>query len=353
MRRDASILALAIAVAVAGQMAAQDKGGEDETGPYDVVENWLKPLPGHDGWTFGPIAGVFAETPDRIYVLQSGELPVAGSGRGGAGRGNAQARPERYVFVVDRNGRFVQAWTQWDKLFIRPHKVTISPYDPDRHVWIVDDFAHQIFKFTNDGSRLVLTLGEKGVAGADEKHFGRPTDLAFFPDGTFLVSDGYENTRVMKFDKDGKFLSAWGSKGTGPGQFNLVHCVVIDANRRVYVLDRDNHRLQVFDENGKFLDQWPHIRRPTHLILTQDQYLWLSDGLNNKLVKYDLNGRMLTSWGTQGTYPGALNNPHQFSVDADGSLYIANYLNRTVTKFTPKANADRSRVIGPRFVAAR
>ena len=113
---------------------------------------------------------------------------------------------------------------------MRPHRVLINPYDPEKHVWLVDDGAHSIYKFTNDGKKLVMTLGEFKVPGNDEKHFDRPTEIAWLPDGTFFVSDGYVNTRVVKFDKDGKFLMTWGQKGnepneTRPGYMNTVHAI--------------------------------------------------------------------------------------------------------------------------------
>jgi peptidylamidoglycolate lyase len=236
-------------------------------------------------------------------------------------------------------------------LFIRAHKVTISPYDPDEHVRIVDDYGQQIFKFTHDGKQLLMTLGEPEVTGTDEKYFGRPTDIAFLPDGSFFVSDGYVNTRVMKFDRDGKFLMQWGTKGTGPGQFNLVHCVAVNARGRVYVVDRSNSRIQVFDQNGVYLDEWPGIRSPTHIHITQDQHAWVSDSVNMRLMKYDLNGGLVTYFGVAGNDAGALNNPHHFSVDPEGNLYMADYGHYTVRKFVPKPGADRERIIGPRFVA--
>lgn len=354
MRPRRWIVVVSFCVALAVCAAAQEKGGEDLTGPYNVVEDWFKPLPWHNGWTFGLVAGVFAETPDRIFVLQGGDLPVPRSSAPPVGRGapsNANHRPGNFVLVVNRDGQLIENWTQWDKLFVRPHKVTINPYDPEKHVWIIDDWAQQIFKFTHDGKRVVMTLGEKGVEGADEKHFGRPTDIAWVPDGSFYVSDGYVNARVVKFDKDGKFLTSWGTRGTGPGQFNLVHCVSVDGQGRVYVADRDNRRIQVFDANGKFLEMWTGIRRPSHLYMTQDQFIWMSDGEIGRMVKYDLNGKLITYWGTQGAFPGAFNNNHSFSVDPEGNLYVADYQNYRVQKFTPKPNADRSRLIGPRFVA--
>ena len=163
------------------------------------------------------------------------------------------------IIIVDGAGKMIESWTQWDKLFQGgrgPHKVKISPYDPERHVWVIDDLRQQIFKFTRDGKQLVLTLGEAGVTGKDEKHFGRPTDIAWLPDGSFFVADGYTNSRIVKFDKNGKYLTAWGTKGIGPGQFNLPHTIVIDSRNRVLVGDRTNKRVQIFDLEGKFLEMW-------------------------------------------------------------------------------------------------
>ena len=119
------------------------------------------------------------------------------------------------------------------------------------------------------------------------------------------MSDGYVNTRVVKFDKNGKFLMTWGTKGKGPGQFDLPHSIDIDAQRRVYVADRSNSRIQIFDENGKYLSEWDNIRQPYHIMITADQHLWVADGVTNKFLKYDLNGKLLYSWGTYGSFPGA------------------------------------------------
>jgi len=265
--------------------------------------------------------------------------------RGGSTDAVATARPD----IVDRNGKVVESWTQWDHLFAGgrgPHKVLINPYDPDRHVWVVDDERQQIFEFTNDGKDLVLTLGVAGVKGNDDKHFGRPTDIAWLPDGTFFISDGYVNTRVVKFDKNGKYLMTWGVPGKGPGEFRLPHSIAIDARRRVYVADRSNSRIQVFDENGKYLDEWDHIRSPYHIMMTADQHLWVADGQTNKFVKYDLNGKYLNSWGTYGSDPGEFWAVHQFSVDSEGNLYAAETFGGRTQKFVPKKGADPETLIG-------
>ncbi len=332
-------------------------GGEDETGPYEVATGWPQPL-GHPGWTWGSQGGVFAETPNRIYIANRGELPIpekapegytGGYGAFGQPATSGKPRMENCILVVDGNGKLLEDWTQWDHLFEGgrgPHHVKISPYDPEKHVWVVDDMVQQVFEFTHDGKQLVMTLGERLVKGEDDKHFGRPTDIAWLPDGTFFISDGYINTRVVKFDKNGKYLMTWGTKGKGPGQFDLPHSIDIDAQRRVYVADRSNSRIQIFDENGKYLSEWDNIRQPYHIMITADQHLWVADGVTNKFLKYDLNGKRLYSWGTYGSFPGAFWGVHQFSIDPAGNLYAAETFGGRTQKFTPKPGADPATLIG-------
>ena len=164
---------------------------------------------------------------------------------------------------------------------------------------------------------------------------------------------------MVKFDRTGKFLMAWGREGSGAGEFRTVHGIAVDAKRRVYVVDRNNARIQVFDENGKYLDQWPNFSSPTRIMITQDQHAWVSEsgvggigGGANRILKYDLDGKLLTYWGTQGTFPGGMAGPHDFSVDSEGSLYISNGLDHRVDKYQPKKNADRSRLVGQPYGAA-
>src|SRR5262245_28380832 len=188
--------------AVASPAAAQEKGGQEEFGPYELVENWPQPLPDgpdgikHEGWTWGSVGAVFAETPDRIWIAQRGELPLPTGAKPWTSYGMLtparvstgnddgtdpeckpvekrgwQRRDHHVIFVVDRNGKLVQNWPDLDKLFDMacgrgPHKIKMSPYDPEKHVWIIDDQLHVIYKFTYDG-KLVLTLGTKGKRGRD------------------------------------------------------------------------------------------------------------------------------------------------------------------------------------------
>ena len=379
----------------------EQKGGQDLFGAYDVVSDWPKPLstlPDHSGWTYGAGQSIFAESPDRILVLQRGELPeiepptprrlgpslsfpigrlplrdttVASIPTNGAtgvvvadavktwqARGyqaGIDARWEHCILVIDGKGDVIDAWTQWDSLLQLPHFVTISPYDPEKHVWIVDDHKHVIHKFTNDGKTKVMTLGTYGEAGSDEQHFNRPTFIDWFADGSFVVADGYYGTRVVKFDKAGKYLTSWGQKSTSPndlapGRFNNVHGIAIDpATRRVFVNDRGNHRAQVFDEHGTFLDQWTfgNASSDVHVIhIMSDGYLWAADRGTNKILKYDLDGRFMYAWGTFGDFPGGMWGVHGMTVDQQGNFYVAEVGNGGVQKFRPRPGANPAFLMG-------
>jgi hypothetical protein len=385
-------------------------GGWDLTGPYNVDANWPKPLsqlPGHEKWTWGSVESVFAESPNRVFILQRGELPFyqrrpqgvalpeigpslsfpvgqvpirnasqgivsspPGAGGPGAdpndpaqawkGRMGIDARWEHCLVVVDAQGNITESWTQWDSLFRRPHAIYENPYDPEKHVWVVDDHNMAIFEFTNDGKQLVKTIGTKGVAGADDSHFNRPTFLAWLPDSTMFVADGYNGTRVAKFDKDGKFLLTFGQKGTPPndtrpGYFNVVHGIAVDPKTRtVYVSDRGNHRLQVFDENGKFIKQWPFEKTSSvnFLYMSADRHLWAFDDTTSKVVEYDLDGHLLYAWGTLGDFPGGFFNMHGMSVDQEGNLYVAEVANGRAQKFTPRQGANPAFLVGKPVYAA-
>ena len=352
--------------ATAAEEGMGEKGGVDATGPYDPVD-WPQQL--EKGWTWGRTAGIFAETADKVWIFQSGVFPelhpddaeddsVASNGRWGhlpkryrgllltGPRRGQEVKPrwEYTLITVNRDGKLVSNWSQHNTLFTRPHRIKISPYDPERHVWVVEDGNHQIFKFRQDGT-LVQSWGEAGVPGDDERHFNRPTDIAWLPDGTFFVSDGDVNTRVLKFDKSGRFLMTWGTPGTGRGQFDTPHAIAVGRDRRVYVADRSNHRIQIFDEHGKYLDEWPDIPLPYSIFMSDDDYLWVADGWMHKIVKFDLQGRRLDVWGTWGNFPGGIWGPHQLSVDSEGNLYIAQVYNSRPSKYRPKPNAPRDRVI--------
>jgi hypothetical protein len=325
---------------------------------YYNVERWPAAF-ARPGYIRASHSGIFVESPDRIYLLTRGEIKLPdslpadfngaiGSLPSSATRQKAELRD--CIVVANAKGEILERWSQHDHLFAAggrgPHRIKISPYDPERHVWVVDDSGQQIFKFSHDGKQLVMTLGVAGVRGTDETHFSGPTDLAWLPDGSFFVADGYVNSRIVKFDRNGKYQTSWGVKGGGPGQFNLPHAIDVDRNRRVYVADAHNSRIQVFDEGGKFLDQWPNIWRPDAIMVSADQHLWIAAGATDMMLKYDLNGKLLEAWGKAGTEPGAFQDIHGFGIDASGTLYTAEAAGGRAQKFTPKRGADPVKLVG-------
>lgn len=380
------------AAAIAGE-----KNTQDIWGPYEVVPDWPKPitsLPGHEKWTWGAVESVFAENANRVFILERGEIPAmkrpeevpyrnvgpsisfpvaqlpfrnasvgpvtAAGNPVWDGKLGLDARWEHCIVVVDANGNIVEDWTKWDSMLKRPHYITINPYDPDKHVWVVDDQGHAIYEFTHDGKQLVKTLGTPNQSGNDEKHFNRPTFINWLPDGTMFVTDGYGNTRVVKFDKDGKFLMTFGQPSNPPDDvrpsvFKDVHGVVFDPpTHRVFVTDRADHRIEIFDENGKFLDQWSTGKpsTPQFLYMAADRSVWIADGTTAKIIKFDLDGHYLYSWGSQGDWPGALWNVHGMSVDPEGNLYLAEVNNGRAEKFRPRPGANPAQLIGQRMRAA-
>jgi hypothetical protein len=303
-------------------------------------------------------SAIFAESADRIYLGTRGEIrlpdPLPANFDGTIGslsaREAGKAELRNCLIVANAKGEILERWSQWDHLFEvggrGPHRIKINPHDPERHVWVVDDSGQQIYEFSHDGKQLVRALGVSGVGGNDDKHFGRPTDIAWLPDGTMFVSDGYANSRVVKLDRNGKYLASWGTKGTGPGQFNLPHGIDVDNNRRVYVADAHNSRIQVFDENGNFLDKWQNIWRPDYIMVSADQHLWIATGATDMMLKYDLKGKLLEAWGRPGHAPGAFHDIHGFTVDPAGTFYAAEAAGGRTQKFTPKAGADAAKLVG-------
>lgn len=345
-----SLVALMLAPA-----QAQEKGGLDETGPYNVVAGWFKP-----GMVWNQrVVAVAVEEPNRVFVgsvdrndTRAGHPLIAADGTVMKEKttvvrdDNDLAKGDvNNIVVLNAKGEVIENWSQWNDEISIPHHMVIDPYDPERHLWVVDRFNQRILKFTNDGKKLVLEVGQKGNPGTGHNQFHDPASLTFMPDGSFYVADGYVNARVIKFDKNGKFLLEWGTKGSGPGQFNLIHSIGIDANKRIYTADRVNNRIQIFDESGKFLDQWPNVRSVTRIVATDDGAIWVAAAGYNRFAKFDLNGKLLYHWGLFGAEPGLMDNPHQYDVDRDGNLYVADANNNRVQKFTPKKGADKAHLV--------
>src|SRR5438067_8880980 len=200
----------------------------DETIPrlkYEAVPDFFQ-LPA--GENFVEVAAVAVNSKGHIYVFHRGKHPL---------------------LEFDSSGKFIRSIA--DDLFVTAHMVRV---DAEDNIWTTDIGSHMVLKLDPQG-RVLLALGRMRIPGDDVLHFNQPTDVALDRDGNIYVTDGYGNSRVLKFDKYGRPLLGWGMKGTGPGQFDTPHTIVIDGDL-VYVGDRENARIQIFDRNGGFLRQW-------------------------------------------------------------------------------------------------
>jgi len=254
-----------------------------------------------DGWKFGRVSSVATDSAGNVYVFQRGK----------------KADP---LIVFDPKGKYLRSWGRG--MFGNPHGLRIDKQD---HVWVTDNGDHQVMKFTNKGE-LLLTLGIKGKAGTDARTFNRPTDIAFAANGDFFVSDGYGNSRVVKFSPAGKYLLDWGKKGSQPGEFNTPHSIQIDSKGLVYVSDRENNRIQIFDQNGKFLKQWTHLGATQGMFIRPNDEMWIithRDNIEN--LTYDtLAGRIMKIDIATGRILGAMESPgHWINVAPNGQdIYI-------------------------------
>ena len=359
---------------LAGQsptLLAQDvEPGPVGPSPYNIVSGWHEPF-AEDGYAFGGNSGVFAESPDRIFIAQRGEailpspIPPEFAGYAGSIGINVLSDTDLRIwrnclYTLDGDGHLIELWNQWDYLCEGsdgpgPHRLRISPYDPERRVWVVNETFHQIYVFSNDGSELLKTLGEKNVPGDDETHFARPQDVAFLPDGRILVADGLDNHRVIILDNEGNYISEFGGFGEGPGQFNGIHALGIGPRGLIFALDRSGGRINVFrttDDPGEveFVDVWSGFELPLDIIVN-DEHLWMTDLRPLRFIKLDFEGNQLYTWNVPSELPDGYLEVHTFSVDSDGNLYGGDNQYGRTQKFVPKPDADPALIIGPSWVA--
>jgi DNA-binding beta-propeller fold protein YncE len=247
-------------------------------------------------------------------------------------------RGKHPVMQFDKNGNMLQSWGEGT--VVSSHGMRV---DRDGNVWGIDVKGHVVMKYSPGGRVLMILGSRQGTAGNNDSKdaFNEPTNIAFAPSGDFFVSDGYQNSRVIKFNRDGEYLTHWGKKGTGDGEFNLVHDVVLDSRGRVYVADRTNQRVQIFDSAGKYLGKWTDIGAPWGLdYVARENAIYMCDGLNNRIVKLNLDGEILGVLGSYGKTPGKLDFAHSIAVDSTGAIYVAEIKNWRVQKFVKTGGAD-------------
>jgi len=300
---------------------------------YDVDLNWpqrpdqVSPV----GW----VSGLAVDGHDQVWLFKKGPDPIQ-------------------VYASD--GAFVRTWGQG--LFDQPHQLRI---DHDGNIWVADFGLHVVQKFTPEG-KLLQSLGVRGEAGEDETHFNMPTDMAITPSGDIFVSDGYGNRRVVHFDKNGKFIKAWGGSGSEAGEFVLPHAIALDKDGKLYVADRNSGRIQIFDQEGKFLDQWSQIIMPWGLAIKGDDiwvcgsspHWWMRGGAypeykDQVLMRFGTDGRVRQMWtlplgdiGTDKSHPDvSLLKPghavgiHCIDADSKGNLYVGDIYGEHALKLVP------------------
>jgi len=351
---------------LAGTASAQDPDiGPVGPMPYEIVEGWAKPF-AEEGFAFGGNSGVYAESADRIIVLQRGETrlpdpipPEFDGWAGSLGWNVLQGRGRTWqncIYVLDRDGNVIEVWNQWDYLFEGtdgpgPHRIRVSPYDPERRIWIVHETGQQIFVLSNDGEQLLHTFGEKNVAGTDETHFNLPQDVGFLPDGRVLIADGYENSRVMVLDEDWNYLTEFGSAGDGPGEFQVVHSIAMAPGGRILVSDRDNRRVQIFsDDDYSYIGEIQTGALALDVIVSGDR-IFVSDVGPPRIRMFDLGGNPVYTWyAPDQDSPHWFREMHSIAVDPEGNFYGADNQNARIQKFVPLPEANPALLVGQPYV---
>ncbi|HUT11529.1 MAG TPA: peptidyl-alpha-hydroxyglycine alpha-amidating lyase family protein [Thermoguttaceae bacterium] len=291
---------------------------------YTVDPDWPQRP---EGVAWGQMAGVAVDDQDRIWLHTRAKPPIQ---------------------VYDSSGKFLRGFG--DEVIASAHYLKIGPQG---NIWVTDIGNHVVMQFTPEG-KLLKTLGTFGVPGEDETHLNKPTDMAVTPRGDVFVSDGYGNNRIVHFDRSGKFVKAWGRRGTGPGEFNLPHGIVVDSKGRLYVADRSNVRVQVFDQDGTFLAEWRNLLVPWGLAITEDDEIWAcgsspmvweqGGGLlgcppkDQVFMKFDTDGKLLQLWTVPkgedgGEQPGEVNWLHAIDVDSQGNIYAGDIRGQKAQKF--------------------
>lgn len=295
---------------------------------FEIDAKWPQ-KPADFKWT--EFHGIAVNDKDEVFAFTRGAPPVQ---------------------VYDgATGKFLRSWGEG--VFKTAHS---SRIDPEGNVWLGDIGHHTVQKFSPDG-KLLMTLGTPDKAGRDKTHFNMPTDAVVTPKGDIFVADGYINSRIVHFDKNGKYVNEWGTLGSRPGEFSVPHSIDVDSKGRLYVADRNNVRIQVFDQTGKLLDVWNDLIVPMSLCVTKDDEIWVcgsspqhwraeekiwlgSPARDQLFMKFNTAGKVLqlfsvTRGVTDRERPGEQLKYHQITTDRKGNIYAADLLGTRVQKFVP------------------
>ena len=256
---------------------------------YVLDPNWPQPLP--EGIEWGQVPNVTIDAEGFIYAFHRAEPPILKFSPSGE--------------LVDTFG---EGWVATAHGFRAAADGTLWATDFNRLNGQI------VTQFDTDGS-VLLRLGARGFGGTLPNTFDGPADSAVAANGDIFVADGHWNNRIVKFSKEGRYLMEWGSKGTGPGELNMPHTIVIDRRGRVLVGDRSNHRIQIFDQQGTYIDQWDQFGWPSGMFIDQNDILYVADYQSKRGVTYGS--------AEDGTVMGFIegSEPEGVVVDADGNVY--------------------------------
>ena len=270
------------------------------------------------GKTMGATASVAFDTNGHLWVLSRGE---------------------QAFFEFGPDGSYIRSFG--DGLFTRSHGLRI---DRQGNLWATDVGGHIVVKMNRDG-KVLLTIGTKGEAGewneaTGSRKLNQPNDVVIADNGDVFIVQGHTpgptgDARVLKFDKEGKFIKSWGGKGSGPGQFQVAHGVAIDAKGLLWVADRENQRIQVFDQNGTFVREVKYKGLPCSLDIGR-QFIYMVNGFAGQVLKLDLNGKVLAALGKPGKGPGEFGEAHMIAVNQKDEIYVADSVNAALVKFVKK-----------------
>ena len=261
-----AIAACALAAMTGTRAYAQAADPNAAPNPYKEQENWAQLQAGRK---FGAVIKVQVDHSDgkSIWVFDR------------CGSTECTNSPLSPIQEFDSNGRFVRAFGAG--LFAVPHSLYV---DREGNVWAGDQIARNgkgadLFKFSSDG-RILMTLGKPGIPGNDQEHLSAVSAVVVAPDGDIYVDDGHgtgTNDRIVKFSKDGKFITAWGKHGKVTGDVDTPHGIALDSAGRVYVADRVNNRIQIFDPDGKFISEWKQFGRPSDVVIDKNDMIYVAD----------------------------------------------------------------------------
>ncbi len=264
-----ALLLATLATLLSGAANAQNSAPN----PYETVEGWAKLPPGRK---WGATSAVYpANNGNTIWIAERcGENLCVGS----------DLDP---VMLFDQDGNVLRSFGSG--MIVWPHGIFV---DADDNVWIADavgyapvpeGVGHTVMKFSPDGE-LLMKLGKEGVAGDGNDVFTKPSDVLVAQNGDIFIADGHDaggNNRIMKFDKDGHYLTQWGETGGDHGQFRDPHALAMDSEGRLFVADRGNSRIQIFTQDGEHVATWTQFGRPSGLYIDENDILYSADSESN------------------------------------------------------------------------